>query len=198
MSIKNFLQKKMVYPSCQNSRPPTTNGYDKQSYVMVASRSDDILKFMKMHLNRYFSHVVVCKKLSECLVSFKERKFDLLITELSSSPRQNTIFLKRVSLLDNSLPVILIQQNSNDKDFLKFPFLVMVDLISEPFDLDLMHMAIRRSLNIRGELKELSLLMPKKLNFIEVLDGSLSDIHHGKTAELIKLIRIKLDEKFVD
>ena len=38
------------------SRPPT-KVYDRDSNVLVVDESDEVLRFVKIHLNRYFSHV---------------------------------------------------------------------------------------------------------------------------------------------
>lgn len=182
-----------------SSRPPTKS-YDRQSFVLCVDESDEILKFMKMHLNRYFSHVVVAKTSADGIAHLKQKEFDVIIVDGHPEKKANADFLKKLGAHWRSLPVILTEDEGSE-DALKpenFPGLAIVDVVRKPFELDAFHVAIRRALSIRTALKELDGLLPPKLPLGDTIRlSNLSNLQE-RAKLLVAEVRCRLSEEIVD
>jgi DNA-binding NtrC family response regulator len=181
-----------------SSRPPTKT-YDRQSFVLVVDESDEVLKFMKMHLNRYFSHVVVAKTAADGITSLKQREFDVIIADCAPAKKANADFLKKVAAHWRHIPIILTDQEPyHDVTPEKFLYNVVVDIVKKPFELDAFHIAIRRALGMRNSLRELSTAMPAKAALGEAV--RLLDLTRfgSQEASLVTDLRNRLTEEIVD
>jgi DNA-binding NtrC family response regulator len=199
--IKNFCTQFLMSPAGFQSKMPTsrlpTKVYDRQSYVMVVSKNEDILKFMKMHLNRYFSHVGVTKSYTEGYNTLKGRDIDLVLVEVNKERMATFDWVRKVGTAHRTVPVIIIdpalQAAPSD-----FPQSLIVSVIAPPFDLDTLHTAIRRCLNIRASLRDLDALMPPRSNFGQLIQGQAVVESDERTTALINAIRHHLTEEIVD
>jgi DNA-binding NtrC family response regulator len=181
-----------------NSRPPT-KGYDRQSYVLVVDEADDILKFMKMHLNKYFSHVVVAKSSMDGLAFLKEKPIDVIIADCAPAKKSNADFLKKVAAHWRTVPIILTDHPPfHDVAPDKFKHNVVIDIVPKPIEMDRFHVAIRRALKMRLELKNLGDLLPTKMGLGECL--YLADIKTmgPQEAAYVATLRKSLTEEIVD
>ena len=181
-----------------SSRPPT-KGYDRQSYVLVVDESDEIIKFMKMHLNKYFSHVVVAKSSADGLGFLKEKPIDVIITDCAPAKKANADFLKRVALHWREVPLILTDQAPfHDVNPQKFLHNVVIDVVAKPIDLDRFHVAIRRALNMRQDLRSLGSLLPSKNGIGEYLYHLDLTTLPPREASTVATLRKRLSEEIVD
>lgn len=181
-----------------SSRPPTKN-YDRQSFVLVVDESDEILKFMKMHLNRYFSHVVVARSSVDGLAFLKQKEFDVIITDAAPEKKTNADFLKKFALHWRGMPVILSRYETSDEHTAEeFPSVLVVDVVVKPFEMDAIHVAIRRALNVRANLKELDTLVPSKLPIGDTVRNVELASLPDRSRVLITEIRQRLTEDIVD
>lgn len=181
-----------------SSRPPTKT-YDRQSFVLVVDESDEVLKFCKMHLNRFFSHVVVAKTAADGLAHLKQREFDVIVADCAPAKKANADFLKKVAAGWRQIPIILTDQEPyHDIVPEKFLFNVVIDIVKKPFDLDTFHVAIRRALNMRSALKELSDVLSQKVALGEAV--RLLDLSKFATREalLVTQLRTRLTEDIID
>ena len=174
------------------SRPPT-KGYDRESYVLVVSKNDEVLKFMKVHLNRYFSHVVVHKSYTEGFAALKEREYDLALVQANPQLKPTMEFLKRMGTQHRGVPVIVIdpELTSTAADV---PGPLVVGVVAPPFDLDALHSAIRIALCARPDLKELHAELPPRSNISDLVRNTDADELPTNSAVMIGAIRKKLGE----
>lgn len=181
-----------------SSRPPTKN-YDRQSFVLVVDESDEILKFMKMHLNRYFSHVVVAKTGVDGIAALKTREFDLIIADGAPAKKANADFLKKLSSQWRNIPIVLSEAEGHEVGAPEeFKELVVIDVVKKPFELDVFHIAIRRALNIRVALKELDGLLPVKSPLGECVRKAALPTLQERVRQLITEMRLRLTEDIID
>ena len=198
----DFMQANSGYGGFQappeSSRAPTKL-YDRQSYVLVLDESDEILKFLKMHLNRYFSKIVVHKSGTDAALAMKEQSFDLIIAEGTPTKKVNADFLKKVAAKFRHIPVVLTRGplsppfTSGD-----YPFLMVIEVAAKPFGMDFLHVAIRRGLNIRKHLNELSGLLKPSLAIGKVVRTAQLTDKTDRRQVLVAEIRKKLVEEFDD
>lgn len=181
-----------------SSRPPT-KAYDRQSFVLCVDESDEILKFMKMHLNRYFSHVVVAKTAAEGINYLKQKEFDLVIIDTAPARKSNGDFLKKLVANWRGIPVVLTENEGvSNLSADDFPPLLVIGVVRKPFDLDTFHIAIRRALNIRTALKELDSLVPMKIALGEAIRKAPLSALQDRTRALVSEIRTRLTEEIID
>lgn len=174
------------------SRPPT-KGYDRESYVLVVSKNEEVLKFLKVHLNRFFSHVVVHKSYTEGFAALKEREYDLALVQANPQFKPTMEFLKRMGLQHRSVPVIVIDPELKNTPS-DFPGPVVVGVVAPPFDLNMLHAAIRVALDTRPELKELNIELPPRSNISDLVKAASVAELPPKSAAIVATIKKKLSE----
>lgn len=181
------------------SRPPT-KVYDRDSNVLVVDESDDVLRFVKIHLNRYFSHVHAARSVSDALVHLKQKTIQVIIADAAPAKKSNADFLKKVAANWRHVPVVLTEGDGIDEAATaeQFSHVVVVDVVHKPFDLDSFHIAIRRSIAISKSLRQLSDTLPAKTPIGDTVrhapEGELSDT----VKSLVMEIRKKLTEEIID
>lgn len=180
------------------SRPPTKH-YDRVSYVLVLDETDEVLKFLKMHLNKYFSHVVVMKSGTDAAAALKAQAFDLVIADGAPSKKVNAEFLKKLAAKFRHVPVVLTKNEKAPPCTAgDFPFLVIVDVVAKPFDLDELHVAMRRGLNMRKAVKDLATLLKPGLAIGKIIRTVQLTDKSDKRQVLVAEIRKKLAEEIID
>lgn len=180
------------------SRPPTKH-YDRQSYVLVLDESDEVLKFLKMHLNRYFSRVIVQKSGSEASKLLKIQDFDLIIADGAPRKKGNAEFLKKVALKCRHIPVVLTRgEDAPPFTSGDFPQLVIVEVVNKPFEMDDLHVAMRRGLNMRKAVKKLCDLLNPSVPVGKVIRTAQLTDKTDKRQVLVAEIRKRLKEEIVD
>ena len=148
-----------------------TRGYDRLSYVLVVDDDSTLLKFFKIHLNKFFSKVLVVKNAKEAINTIKEKEIDLVISDISMSRMDGIQLMKKIQRFDPSIPVFLIsgallsddqreEINTNADGFLK-----------KPFSIDELHDFINRGMIHRDIYKKVHELVPNKKKFLELVKG---------------------------
>lgn len=146
------------------SQPPTKS-YDRDSRVLVCFESPDMLKFLKMHLNRFFSHVDCFKTSADAISALKKQPFDVVMADAEPGYKQNSDFVRKVGTNWRDIPLILISLAGNKFEPSEFPEGVVVSVLYPPLGMDPLHDAIRRALEVRNDLTQLDLLLPSKVDF---------------------------------
>ena len=135
--------------------------YDKTSQILVIDDDSIILKFFKIHLNKFFSKVAVAKNAAEAMSILKEKDIDLIIADVFM-PKTNGIQLaKKVQRFDMTIPTLLISGvplDSKAEEELK----VADGFLKKPFDIDDLHNFIRKGLEKRQKYKDLVQLLKKQ------------------------------------
>lgn len=137
------------------------NRYDRESRILIIDDDDTLLKFFKIHLNKFFSKVSVTANSREAFDLFKNGSFDLVLTDVNM-PRFNGFqLMKRLKKHDDSVPVIIVTGISlspeQEKD------VELADgFLRKPFSMDELHLALRNALQLRKQnRKELEEIPPQ-------------------------------------
>lgn len=180
------------------SRPPT-KVYDRDSNVLVVDESDEVLRFVKIHLNRYFSHVHAARSVADALAHLKQKTIQVIIADAMPAKKSNADFLKKLAAGWRHVPVVLTEgEDHNDIKADQFPHVVVVDVVRKPFELDSFHIAIRRSIAIAKSLRQLSDTLPAKAPIGETVRTAPVDELADPIKSLVLDIRKKLTEEIVD
>ena len=146
---------------------PGDDYYDRTSNILIIDDDDSLLKFFKIHLNKFFSRVRVVPSVREGLDLLQQESMDLIITDLVLPRADGVSFLNKVRKLEPSIPVLLIS-GASESD----PRLRLIDsfdgFLAKPFGVSDFHSYIKNGLVLRGRLLALSQLLrePKKIRAI--------------------------------
>jgi DNA-binding NtrC family response regulator len=179
------------------SRPPT-KAYDKVSRVLVFEESELNLKFLKMHLNRFFSHVTVAKTSSDAIALLKTKDIDVVICDAQPSKKVNSDFLKKLGYSWNYMPVILLDLEKKDIRAESFSQFLVVGVVDDPLSLDSFHIAIRRAFNLRDSLRCLAAALGPKVAMGEIVRMHKVEELNVQQAAWLRDIRFRLIEEILD
>lgn len=181
------------------SRPPT-KVYDRDSNVLVVDESDEVLRFVKIHLNRYFSHVHAARSVADAMTFLKQKTIQVIIADAAPVKKSNADFMKKIASGWRHIPVVLTEGEQGDSpaSVEQFPHLVVVDVVEKPFDLDSFHIALRRSIAIATSMRQLSDTLPAKAPIGETVRSAPESELTENVRTLVSEIRRKLTEEIAD
>lgn len=145
--------------------------YDRTSYILVVDDDNTLLKFFKIHLNKFFSRVIVVKNAKEATDAFKDKEIDLVLTDFRMPRMDGIQLMKRIRRHDPSIPVMIIsgalmseeQQRAVEDDADGY--------LRKPFSVDDLHNFIDYGMNLREQYKELASFLPDRKVIRDVMRG---------------------------
>lgn len=165
--------------------------YDRTSYILVVDDDNTLLKFFKIHLNKFFSRVIVVKNAKEAIDTLREKEIDLVLSDIRMPRMDGLQLMKRVRKHDPSIPMLLIsgalltdeQAKSADDDADGY--------LRKPFSVDDLHSFIDNGMALRDKYKKLASLLPDPKMIRDLLRGKakldklIVDAAHRKEAHEI-------------
>jgi DNA-binding response OmpR family regulator len=145
--------------------------YNRLSYILVVDDDDTLLKFFKIHLNKFFSRVIVVKNAQEAIDSLKDKEIDLVISDIKMPRMDGIQLMKKVKNHDPSIPVFLISGALLDEDQLATVDSKADGYLKKPFSIDELHDFIDRGMQVRDKYKELLTIIGDKKKFLELIQG---------------------------
>lgn len=156
---------------------PSANGnkraYDRTSYILVVDDDNTLLKFFKIHLNKFFSRVIVVKNAKEAIDTLREKEIDLVVSDIRMPRMDGLQLMKRVRKHDPSIPVMMIsgalltdeqsQAAEGDAD----------GFLRKPFSVDDLHAFLDQGMTLREKYKRLTEMLPDKKHIRDLLRGKI-------------------------
>ncbi|NRA44753.1 MAG: response regulator [Oligoflexales bacterium] len=145
--------------------------YDRTSFILVVDDDNTLLKFFKIHLNKFFSKVIVVKNAKEAIESLREKTIDLVISDINMPRIDGFQLMKRVRKHDTAIPVLLISGallNKDEEDLLN----EADGYLRKPFNVDQLHDFINNGLLRREKMKQLASLVSDKKQLRNLLKGT--------------------------
>ncbi|MFK7872964.1 MAG: response regulator [Oligoflexales bacterium] len=143
-------------------RDMQTDKYDGEADILVVDDDSTLLKFFKIHLNKFFSKVIVVKSAQEAMQTCKDRHIDLVISDLRMPRVDGLQLMKKVRKKDPTIPFLLVSGavgETTDEQLAEAD-----GFLSKPFDVDELHNFIAQGLVKRQQIKDLeTLLNPDKI-----------------------------------
>jgi CheY-like chemotaxis protein len=146
--------------------------YDRTSYILVVDDDNTLLKFFKIHLNKFFSRVLVVKNAKEAVQALGEKEVDLVLSDIRMPRVDGLQLMRKVRRQDPSIPFLLIsgallsedqQQKSDQAD----------GYLRKPFSVDELHAFIEHGIALRDKYKRLCELLADPKDIRKVLQGRL-------------------------
>ena len=147
--------------------------YDRTSYILVVDDDDTLLKFFKIHLNKFFSRVIVVTSAKEAIATLKEKEIDLVISDIRMPRMDGLQLMKKVRAHDPAIPMFIVsgalltdEQVEEVKEADGY--------LRKPFSIDDLHSFIDRGMQCRDLLKELNELVGDKKKLNDLVRGKMA------------------------
>ncbi len=145
--------------------------YDRESYILVVDDDSTLLKFFKIHLNKFFSRVIVVKNAKEAILALKEKQIDLVISDIDMPRVDGFALMKKIKRKDLTIPVLLISGAFLVED--KESLLKEADgYLRKPFSIDELHQFIQEGMEKRNHLSRLLSIVENQRNLKKLLAGN--------------------------
>ena len=145
--------------------------YDRTSYILVVDDDNTLLKFFKIHLNKFFSRVIVVKNAKEAVDTLREKEIDLVLSDIRMPRMDGIQLMKRVRKHDASIPMLLISGALLDSEQAKAADEDADGYLRKPFTVDDLHAFIDQGMQLREKYKKLADMLPERKQFRDVLRG---------------------------
>jgi DNA-binding NtrC family response regulator len=158
--------------NANNNTPAEINkaiNYNRESYILVVDDDQTLLKFFKIHLNKFFSRVIVVKSVREALITMKEKQIDLVISDIRMPKTTGLQLIKKVRNHEPTIPVFLISGALLTEDQIQEVDLYADGFLKKPFSVDELHSFIERGLSFRGVYQEMDQLINNRKFFVDFL-----------------------------
>jgi len=149
------------------------NLYDRTSFILVVEDDETLLKFFKIHLNKFFSKVIVVKNAKEALETMKEKSIDLVVSDFKMPKMDGIQLLRKVKKIDPKIPFILVSGYLMDIEQEKVCREEADGYLRKPFQVDTFNDTIVAGMSRRLKLNELSQLVADKKKVTDLLSGKI-------------------------
>ena len=127
----------------------------KEPNILVVDDDSTLLKFFKIHLNKFFSKVIVVDSPLKAVDLVKEGGIDLVISDYKMPKATGVQLAKKIKNIDASIPVFmisgaLISEKENEKIENKID-----KFLQKPFSVEQLHEYIELGLKYRESYSEL-------------------------------------------
>ena len=145
--------------------------YDRTSYILVVDDDNTLLKFFKIHLNKFFSRVIVVKNAKEAIDTLREKEIDLVMSDIRMPRMDGLQLMKRVRKHDPSIPMLMISGALLTEEQAKAAEDDADGYLRKPFSVDDLHHFMDQGMQLREQYKRLSEMLPDKKAIRDVLRG---------------------------
>ncbi len=145
--------------------------YNRSSHILVVDDDDTLLKFFKIHLNKFFSRVLVVHSASDAMDALKEKEIDLVISDIRMPKVDGLQLMKKIKNFDPTIPVFLISGALLDDDQKETVGEKADGYLKKPFTIEELLDYVDRGMKIRDAYKELYAIVQDKKKFLELIQG---------------------------
>lgn len=145
--------------------------YDRFTYILVVDDDKTLLKFFKIHLNKFFSRVIVVKNVKEAMTALKEKEIDLVITDIRMPRIDGFQLITKVRKHDPSIPIFMIS-GALLTDEQKAMITEKADgFLRKPFSVEELENLILSGLKHRAIYSKLYEMVPDRKKIRKLIDG---------------------------
>lgn len=164
---------------------------NKEGLILLVDDDDSLLKFFKIHLNKFFPKIFVAESASEAMNMIDTKPIDLIVCDYAM-PKMNGLSLaKKVRKIRIDIPVLFISGTDLSKEILDDIKMFSDGLLKKPFSVEDFNRFIVLGLEIRENFKLLlSLMKENKKNLLRTIIKDLNLID--------QVVLKKQDEKIMN
>jgi len=153
------------------STNPSKRAYDRTSWILVVDDDDTLLKFFKIHLNKFFSRVLVVRNAKEAIDTMREKEIDLVISDFRMPRMDGLQLMKRVRKHDAAIPFMVVTGAMLSDEEKKLCEEDADGYLKKPFSVDELHAFIDNGMKLREQYLKLLALIPDKKHFRDLISG---------------------------
>lgn len=146
--------------------------YDRTSHILIIDDDDILLKFFKIHLNKFFSRIIAVRSAKQVAETLKEKEVDLVISDIYLPGSDGFQIARKVRKMDPTIPILLISgavlTPKEEMEVKKAD-----GYLRKPFSMDELHNFINEGLQRRKKIKDLLLLFDEKIDISALLKGKI-------------------------
>jgi two-component system, NtrC family, C4-dicarboxylate transport response regulator DctD len=138
--------------------------YDRTSNVLIVDDDDTLLKFFKIHLNKFFSKVVVVENAKQALDTMKTKEIDVVLSDIRMPKIDGLQLMGKIRKEHPDIPILLVSGEPMDDE--QQSELDKADgFLPKPFTVDQLNDFIHFGADFRQTLKTLAACLkdPKKV-----------------------------------
>lgn len=154
-----------------NNQDSAKRTYDRTSYILVVDDDNTLLKFFKIHLNKFFSRVIVVKNAKEAIDTLREKEIDLVLSDIRMPRMDGLQLMKRVRKHDPAIPMLMISGALLSEEQSKAADEDADGYLRKPFSVEDLHHFIDQGMQLREQFKRLSEMLSDKKQIRDVLRG---------------------------
>lgn len=171
-----------------------TAAYDVNTYILVIDDDETLLKFFKIHLNKFFSRIVVVKNAKDAVTALTEKQIDLVISDIRMPRVDGIQLMKKVRNHDPSIPVFLVSGAMLDEAQMESVDNKADGFLRKPFTIDELHDFVANGLRVREIYKEIYTFVPDKKKFLAVVKDDVPKLRQIKNETDRKRVEALLGE----
>ena len=145
--------------------------YDRNSYILVVDDDNTLLKFFKIHLNKFFSRVIVVKNAKEAIEAMRVREIDLVISDIRMPRMDGLQLMGRVRRHDVGIPVMLISGGLLTDTEIAAVEAEADGFLRKPFSVDELHAFLDKGMAMREKYVRLGESLQDKTQIRKLLLG---------------------------
>ncbi len=145
--------------------------YDRISNILVVDDDNTLLKFFKIHLNKFFSCVVVVKNAKEAIEAMRVREIDLVISDIRMPRMDGLQLMSRVRRHDVGIPVMLISGGLLTDAEIAAVEAEADGFLRKPFSVDDLHAFLDKGMAMRRNYVRLGEFLQDKTQIRKLLIG---------------------------
>ena len=81
---------------------------NSEKHILIVDDDNTLLKFFKIHLNKFFSKIIVAKNATEALEIIKSKDVDLIISDFKMPRVDGVQFMRKAKKHDPLVPFLFI------------------------------------------------------------------------------------------
>lgn len=172
----------MAIKTTSISKPQPRRVYDRTSFVLVVDDDESLLKFFKIHLNKFFSRVIVVENAKEAMANLKEKEIDLVLTDIRMPKVDGLELMKKIRRFDPTIPVLILSGAMLDEEQSRLCLEEADGYLRKPFAFEDLHAFIDKGMKLREAFKEIAQTMRDPKNFRALLQGKISPRRAAKVS----------------
>ncbi|MBP9708360.1 MAG: response regulator [Oligoflexales bacterium] len=164
--------------------------YNRESFILIVDDDNTLLKFFKIHLNKFFSKIIVVENAKDALKKLKETNIDLVISDIRMPKVDGLELMEKVKKYDPSIPTLLVSGALLDAEKLEAVAKFSDGFLKKPFTIEQLHEFIEMGMRLRLAYAELTPMAKSKKTLRALLDHQMSPEEAIKKADLLKATEI--------
>lgn len=173
--------------------------YDRTSYILVVEDDETLLKFFKIHLNKFFSKVIVVKNAKEALETMKTTNIDLVVSDFKMPKMDGIQLMRKVKKADPTIPFIFVSGFLMEPEQEQTCNTEADGFLKKPFEVDSFNNMVTAGMLRRDKMIRLTQIVNDKKKVAELISGKikLSNVrglkNNDAAQELITLLSEKIN-----